>query len=719
MTDELDDLKAAFDAATPDPDPLKKRENIARAEKTFADFQGSADGARPTSQTGPMGRILNGVGTMLNVLTTRAGLTATTALVTVGVLAFLPNTGDLTAPKDPLGGLTQTEIGGGDTLRRTTEAGERQDNNLGTDEKRKNEQTALATDSDGSVASSQPRERKEVDKLANAPALDSEISLDDRGAIAGNTGAASTNEILAEEPMMEAEESFRPQTRNQAMKQQSDLALIAPAPSAPEAKRIIVAPSDQVIQPEGDTEAYANAPENQIKVVTDEPVSTFSIDVDTAAYSVVRSSLMGGYMPPREAVRVEEMINYFPYAYPAPEGAHPFQPTVTVTPTPWNEGTNLVHIGIQGTLPAIEDRPPLNLVFLIDTSGSMQDANKLPLLKQSFRLMLSELRPEDEVSIVTYAGSAGQVLEPTPAAERSVIMNALDRLEAGGSTAGQAGLQQAYQVAEGMAAAGDGDVTRVILATDGDFNVGLSDPEALKDFIAEKRDSGTYLSVLGFGRGNLDDATMQALAQNGNGTAAYIDTLSEARKVLVDQLTGALFPIANDVKIQVEFNPAQIAEYRLIGYETRALNREDFANDKVDAGDIGAGHTVTALYEVTPVGSDAIRNGPLRYSEAEVAEAATISDELGFFKMRYKRPGEATSILIEQPILPGQGNASDDVRFSIAMAGFGELLRGGSYLGGWGWAEAIETANAAKGADPFGYRAEAVTLMRLAESLDR
>jgi Ca-activated chloride channel family protein len=522
--------------------------------------------------------------------------------------------------------------------------------------------------------------------------------------------------MVQDEPMMEAEvaeESFAPQVQGRAL---SDMALVAPAPApAAGAKRLVVEPSDVVVMPESDTEAYASAPENRLKVVAEEPVSTFSIDVDTASYGVVRSSLTAGVMPPKDAVRVEEMVNYFPYAYPDPDGVHPFQPTISVVPTPWNQGTRLVHIGIQGELPAVEDRPPLNLVFLIDTSGSMQDANKLPLLKQSFRLMLSELRPEDEVSIVTYAGSAGQVLKPTPAAERSVILDALDRLEAGGSTAGQQGLQQAYAVAEGMA--GDGEVTRVILATDGDFNVGLSDPEALKEFIAEKRESGTYLSVLGFGRGNLDDATMQALAQNGNGQASYIDTLSEARKVLVDQLTGALFPIANDVKIQVEFNPAAIAEYRLIGYETRALAREDFNNDRVDAGDIGAGHRVTAIYEVTPVGSDAILNGPLRYGETP----ALMGDlaELGFFKLRYKAPGEATSVLIEQPIPVPDTAASDDVRFSIAMAGFGELLRGGSYLGNWGWDEAIALASGARGEDPFGYRAEAVTLMRLAEALDR
>ena len=423
---------------------------------------------------------------------------------------------------------------------------------------------------------------------------------------------------------------------------------------------------------------------------------------------------MRGALPPTEAVRVEEMINYFPYAYPAPDGTHPFQPTVTVTGTPWNAGTNLVHIGIQGEMPEIAARPPLNLVFLIDTSGSMQDPTKLPLLKQSFRLMLSELRPEDAVSIVTYAGSAGQVLDPTPASERATILAALERLEAGGSTAGQAGLQQAYATAEAMTE--DGEVTRVILATDGDFNVGLSDPEALKDFIADKRDSGTYLSVLGFGRGNLDDATMQALAQNGNGQAAYIDTLSEARKVLVDQLTGALFPIANDVKLQVEFNPATVAEYRLIGYETRTLAREDFNNDRVDAGDIGAGHTVTAIFEVTPVGSPAALSDPLRY---QTALPTTGLDELGFLKLRYKAPGNTESVLIETAIAPTAVSPNADVAFSTAIAGFGELLRGSDYLGDWSYSDAITLANSARGDDPFGYRSEAVTLMRLAESLSR
>jgi len=385
-----------------------------------------------------------------------------------------------------------------------------------------------------------------------------------------------------------------------------------------------------------------------------------------------------------------------------------------VTRTPWNPDTRLVHIAIQGEKPVIEARPPLNLVFLIDTSGSMQGPDRLPLLRQSLALMLPRLTAQDEVAIVAYAGSAGEVLAPTPATDRAAIMAALDRLEAGGSTAGQAGLQQAYALAETMAE--PGEVTRVLLATDGDFNVGLSDTEALKDYIADRRAGGAYLSVLGFGRGNLDDATMQALAQSGNGQAAYIDTLAEAQKVLVDQLSGALFPIADDVKIQVEFNPAEVAEYRLIGYETRALDRADFNNDRVDAGEIGAGHSVTVLYEVTPVGSPARLSEPLRYQpEAEGAPGG----ELGFLRMRYKHPGEAESRLLEQPIGAQVMQADDDMRFAIAIAGFGQLMRGDTFLSDWGYADAIDLANGARGEDTFGYRAEAVRLMRIAQSLSQ
>jgi Ca-activated chloride channel family protein len=358
------------------------------------------------------------------------------------------------------------------------------------------------------------------------------------------------------------------------------------------------------------------------------------------------------------------------------------------------------------------DRPPLNLVFLIDTSGSMQDANKLPLLKQSLRLLLPQLRPEDEVAIVAYAGSAGEVLAPTRAENSAEIMAALDRLEAGGSTAGAEGMELAYQVAKRMTA--EGEVSRVLLATDGDFNVGVSDPDGLEKYVEKKRQDGTYLSILGFGRGNLDDTTMQTLAQSGNGMAAYIDTLQEARKVLVDQLSGALFPIADDVKIQVEWNPSQVAEYRLIGYETRALAREDFNNDKVDAGEIGAGHSVTAIYEVTAPNSPALANDPLRYA---TAPAANDSGELGFLRLRYKTPGEDTSQLIETPIVAGNTPPDTEAEFAAAIAGFGQLLTGAKYLGDWGWDDAIALALSGRGEDAFGYRAEAVNLMRLAQSL--
>lgn len=492
----------------------------------------------------------------------------------------------------------------------------------------------------------------------------------------------------------------------------------APMAMSGEAESLMLAPptppgDGYVARPEPDTETFATAEQNPLKVTVEEPVSTFSIDVDTASYGIIRNSLNRGVLPNPDAVRIEEMINYFPYDYAAPGPAEaPFRANLAVMETPWNDGTQLVRIGLQGALPASQDRPPLNLVFLIDTSGSMNDPAKLPLLKQSFTLMLGQLAPEDQVAIVEYAGSAGIALPPTAASDGATIRQALDGLGAGGSTNGQGGLEQAYALAESMTE--DGEVSRVLLATDGDFNVGLSDPSALEDFIADKRDSGTYLSVLGFGRGNLQDATMQALAQNGNGTAAYIDTLNEAQKVLVDQLSGALFPIADDVKIQVEWNPAAVAEYRLIGYETRALRREDFNNDAVDAGELGAGHSVTALYEITPVGSPARLTDPLRYA-AEDAPAGE-PGELGFLRLRYKAPGEADSQLIETPITADTG-AGDDARFAASIAGFGQLLRGSDYLGDWSHDDAIALANAARGDDPFGYRTEAVQLMRLAASL--
>ena len=464
---------------------------------------------------------------------------------------------------------------------------------------------------------------------------------------------------------------------------------------------------------------------NPVKVVADEPVSTFSIDVDTAAYGYMRASLNRGLLPEKDAVRIEELINYFPYGYAPPRTPDtPFATRVSLMPAPWNDASRLMHIGIKGYLPERRAAPRANLVFLIDTSGSMDAPNKLPLLIGSFKLLLDALAPEDRVAIVVYAGSAGVVLPPTRAAERTSILASLEGLQAGGSTAGAEGIRQAYRLAREHWR-GDG-VNRVILATDGDFNVGLSSPDELESYIARQRASGVFLSVLGFGMGNYNDALMQRLAQHGNGAAAYIDTLSEARKVLVEESASTLFPIAKDVKVQVEFNPAAISEYRLIGYETRMLAREDFRNDKVDAGEIGAGHAVTALYEVTPAGSGAEQVAPLRYRRGEGAKdaeaGADFDGELAFVKIRYKLPEADASTLITRPVTPADGHESvaaapPDTRFAAAVAGFGQLLRGGRYTGGYGYDEVIALAQGARGEDPFGYRAEFVGLVRLARSL--
>lgn len=458
---------------------------------------------------------------------------------------------------------------------------------------------------------------------------------------------------------------------------------------------------------------FADIHANPVKQAAAEPLSTFSIDVDTSSYSVLRRALMENRLPPMDAVRVEEMINYFPYDYQGPDSrAEPFKANVTLMPTPWNKATKLLRIGIKGFSLEGLARPRSNLVFLIDTSGSMQGPDRLPLLLNSFRLLLDTLSPEDTVAIVTYAGAAGTVLEPTKAAEKTKILAALDALSAGGATAGAEGIRQAYDLAERNLAR-DG-VNRVILATDGDFNVGISDPGALEEFVARKRQTGIYLSVLGFGEGNYSDELMQALAQNGNGNAAYIDSLSEARKVLVEEASSTLFPIANDVKIQVEFNPAAVAEYRLIGYETRLLQNQDFNNDKVDAGDIGAGHTVTALYEVTPKGSKAQQVDTLRYGTAE--QPQTLAGEYAFVKIRYKLPGEGESRLITQAVTAADAPPSAEADFAAAVAAFGQILRGGIFTGNYSYDDVIALATASRGADEFGYRAEFINLVRLAKS---
>ncbi len=458
--------------------------------------------------------------------------------------------------------------------------------------------------------------------------------------------------------------------------------------------------------------------DNPVKLVAQEPVSTFSTDVDTASYSFVRRMINNGSLPDKDAVRVEEMINYFDYNYAGPETKEqPFKANVTVTDNPWAAGKKLIHIGIKGYDVGAE-KPHSNLVFLIDVSGSMDAPDKLPLVKSSMKLLLESLRPDDTISIVVYAGAAGQVLEPTKVSDKQKIINALDSLTPGGSTAGAQGIELAYQLAQ--KSFNKEGVNRVILATDGDFNVGLSDPEGLKTFVEQKRKSGIFLSVLGFGEGNLNDQTMQTLAQNGNGTAAYIDTLNEARKVLVEEASSTLFPIAKDVKIQVEFNPSQVAEYRLVGYETRHLNREDFNNDAVDAGDIGAGHTVTAIYEITPVGGPTSVD-PLRYGNAKPAEVKVdpnFGTELAFLKIRYKLPEESTSKLITTPVTNGMKNAAqEDIDFSTAVAGFGQLLKGSQYTGSFTYDDVIALAQKSKGADIFGYRAEFINMTRLAKTL--
>ena len=450
-----------------------------------------------------------------------------------------------------------------------------------------------------------------------------------------------------------------------------------------------------------------------------DPVSTFSIDVDTGAYSFVRRTLMAGRLPPRDSVRVEEMINYFPYEYSRPtDRSAPFAPTVTLMPSPWNPSNRLMHVAIKGYDVAAAERPRANLVFLIDTSGSMTADDRLPLLKNSLRLLVDTLMPDDTIGIVTYAGQARGTLDPTKVSDKAKILAAIDELQAGGSTNGASGIQLAYDTA--VASFVRGGVNRVILCTDGDFNVGITDRDELKSFIERKRATGIFLSVLGFGRGNYNDALMQALAQNGNGTAAYIDTLNEARKVLADEASSTLFPIAKDVKIQVEFNPAAISEYRLIGYETRVLRREDFNNDKVDAGEIGSGHSVTAIYELTPVGAPTSVDA-LRYRQARPqSQPAADGQEIGFLKIRYKLPEEESSRLIELPIRSADTvtleKASAEVRFSTAVAAFGQLLRGEPHLQKFGYDEVIALANGAKGGDAFGYRAEFMNLVRLAKS---
>ncbi|MDE2652736.1 MAG: von Willebrand factor type A domain-containing protein [Gemmatimonadota bacterium] len=470
------------------------------------------------------------------------------------------------------------------------------------------------------------------------------------------------------------------------------------------------------------TESYAEINENEFKTVGEAPLSTFSIDVDRASYANVRRFIQDGQRPPVDAVRIEEMINYFPYQWGDVAGEHPFAVTTEVTQAPWKREHRLVRIGLHAESIDTEDLPPSNLVFLLDVSGSMSSQDKLPLLKKAFALLVDQLREQDRVAIVVYAGAAGLVLPSTPGSQKDEILAALEKLRAGGSTAGGAGIKLAYDVARKYQM--DGGNNRVILATDGDFNVGASSDDAMVKLIEKERESGTFLSVLGFGTGNLKDSKMEQIADHGNGNFAYIDGLLEARKVLVEEMGGTLLTLAKDVKLQVEFNPATVSGYRLIGYENRLLADEDFNDDTKDAGELGAGHTVTALYEVVPAGVAMPRPSvdPLRYQVQQPAgnEApppSRFEDELMFVKVRYKDPDGDRSKLLQHAVMDRAGTPSADLRFAAAVAGFGMLLRDSEHAGTFTLDDIVSLAEQGRGDDPRGYRGEFIRLVEASRDL--
>ena len=470
-------------------------------------------------------------------------------------------------------------------------------------------------------------------------------------------------------------------------------------------------------------ENYQHAESQNIFRVASDPVSTFSIDVDTGAYSNMRRWLNQGQLPPEDAVRVEEFINYFSYDYPLPANKQvPFQVSTEIAPTPWNANTRLLRIGIQGYKVPKTQLPASNLVFLIDVSGSMNSADKLPLLQQALTMLVGQLETRDSISMVVYAGASGVVLPPTHGNRKADILAALQQLQAGGSTNGAAGIQLAYQMAQQNFI--QNGVNRVILATDGDFNVGLASTEELIDMIQRKRKAGIALTTLGFGSGNYNDHLLEQLADEGNGNYAYIDRLSEAQKVLTEELSATLLTIAKDVKIQIEFNPNQVSEYRLIGYENRILNEEDFANDKVDAGEIGAGHRVTALYEISLTGSNGQRLPPRRYqpdTSGSDRSTGSFSNELAHLRIRYKLPNESVSKLIQSPVMDSGINArgGDSFNFAAAVAAFGQKLRGGKYLESFSYDDIAQLARTSRGNDPHGYRSEFMQLVNLANTLDK
>ncbi len=477
----------------------------------------------------------------------------------------------------------------------------------------------------------------------------------------------------------------------------------------------IYAERDDYQEAEWNTEEYNTIHENIFHDAIKDPLSTFSIDVDAASYSNIRRFINNGSRPPKDAVRIEEMVNYFDYDYDQPEGKDPFAVITEISTAPWNSKHKLVHIGLQGKRIPTENLPASNLVFLIDVSGSMDEQNKLPLLKSSLKMLVEELRPQDHVAIVVYAGAAGLVLEPTAGSDKKKIIEALDRLEAGGSTAGGAGINLAYATA--LEHFKQGGNNRVILATDGDFNVGESSDESMERLIESKRKDGIFLTVLGYGMGNYKDSKMEILADKGNGNYAYIDNITEARKVLVNEFGGTLFTIAKDVKLQIEFNPSHVKAYRLIGYENRMLKSEDFNNDKKDAGELGSGHTVTALYEIIPVGveSEFFKIDELKYQTSKIDPAAKQSDELMTIKLRYKKPDEDSSKLIVHPLKDTNfmlSKTSDNFRWSAAVAGFGMLLRESEYSKDFTYDDIARLAQGSRGEDKEGYRIEFINMVK-------
>lgn len=545
--------------------------------------------------------------------------------------------------------------------------------------------------------------------------------------------ACSNPKVEQVPPPAEAKNAATAQVADQAREMAAQPAVVpAPLPVSPlaggvshklmAARSMLAEPMRLPPPPVADTEKYQHLEQHAVKLVAEQPVSTFSIDVDTGAYANVRRFLNEGRLPPADAVRVEELVNYFPYQYALPQRRTdgqlaPFGVTTEIAPTPWNPDSYLLRIGIKASDVDKAVLPPANLVFLVDVSGSMEMPNKLPLLKSGLKLLVDQLRPQDKVSLVTYAGGTRIVLEPTAGSEKAKISAAIDQLTPGGSTAGAAGIQLAYQMAQ-QAYVKQG-INRILLATDGDFNVGISNFEQLKSLVEEKRKSGVSLSSLGFGTGNYNDQLLEQIADAGDGNYSYIDNLNEAQKVLVDEMSSTLAVVAKDVKIQLEFNPAVVAEYRQIGFENRALKREDFSNDKVDAGEIGAGHTMTALYEITLVGGKGYLE-PLRYAKPKAATGGK-ADELALLRLRYKAPGSDSSRLLEWPLpkrdIKPAGAASDDLRFAAAVAAFGQQLKGGKYLGQFGYDEIHKLAAGARGDDRFGYRGEFLRLVNLAKSL--